>query len=67
MNNLRKRLKIRKNKNRYDNFKIKFYNRVQKGFLKLSKKKSNYIIINSNKPLNENKKQVLKQVIKIIN
>ena len=67
MNNLRKRLKIRKNKNRYDNFKIKFYNRVQKGFLKLSKNKSNYIIINSNKPLNENKKQVLKQVIKIIN
>ena len=67
MNNLRKRLKIRKNKNRYDYFKIKFYNRVQKGFLKLSKNKSNYIIINSNKPLNENKKQVLKQVIKIIN
>lgn len=67
MNNLRKRLKIRKNKNRYDNFKIKFYNRVQKGFLKLSKNKSNYIIINSNKLLNENKKQVLKQVIKIIN
>ena len=67
MNNLRKRLKIRKNKNRYDYFKIKFYNRVQKGFLKLSKNKSNYIIINSNKLLNENKKQVLKQVIKIIN
>ena len=67
MNNLRKRLKIRKNKNRYDNFKIKFYNRVQKGFLKLSKNKSNYIIINSNKLLNENKKQVLKQVIKFIN
>ena len=36
-NNLRKRLNLRKNKNRYDNFKIKFYKKVQNGFLKISR------------------------------
>ena len=38
--NLKKRLILRKNKNRYDNFNLDFYNNVQKGFLKLSKKKT---------------------------
>ena len=67
MKNLSKRLKIRKNKNRYDNFKLNFYKKVQEGFLKLSKNKSKYIIIDSNKKLNENKKKVLNSILKIIN
>ena len=33
-----KRLKLRKSLNRYDNFNNKFYQKVQKGFLELSKK-----------------------------
>ena len=64
--NLKKRLFIRKNKNRYDNFKIKFYKKVQNGFLKISKNKKNYILINSNNSLVENKKKVLNHVIKFI-
>ena len=45
-----KRLKLRKNKNKYDNFKYDFYNKVQKGFLKIANKnKSKYLILDSNK------------------
>ena len=48
--NMLKRLKSRKNKNKYDNFNYSFYNKVQKGFLKIaSKKKSKYLILDSNK------------------
>ena len=36
--NLQKRLQQRKSLNRYDKFKMKFYNKVQNGFLRLSKK-----------------------------
>tara|TARA_Y100000590_G_scaffold379558_1_gene447265 strand:+ start:2937 stop:3557 length:621 start_codon:yes stop_codon:yes gene_type:complete len=66
MQNLSNRLKLRKNKNRYDKFKINFYKKVQTGFLKLSKNKSNYIVIDSNKSLVENKKKVLNNIIKLI-
>ena len=48
--NLLKRLKLRKNINKYDNFNYNFYNKVQKGFLKIaSKNKSKYLILDSNK------------------
>jgi len=66
MKNLSKRLRLRKNTNRYDIFKLKFYQKVQKGFLKLSKNKSNYLIIDSNKNLVNNKRQVLNKIIDII-
>ena len=66
MRNLSKRLKLRKNKNRYDKFDLNFYKKVQDGFLKLSKNKSKYIIIDSNKKLNENKKKVLNSILKLI-
>ena len=65
--NLKKRLILRKNKNRYDNFNLDFYNNVQKGFLKLSKKKPNYIIVNSNQSLTKNKKNVLATILELIN
>tara|TARA_B100001250_G_scaffold407522_1_gene428419 strand:+ start:1332 stop:1949 length:618 start_codon:yes stop_codon:yes gene_type:complete len=65
--NLKNRLNLRKNKNRYDSFKIKFYKKVQKGFLKISKNKSNYVLINSNNNLIENKKKVLNHILKFIN
>ncbi len=64
--NLKKRLNLRKNKNRYDNFNINFYKKVQKGFLKLSKNRDNYFIIDSNKKLDENKNIVLNKVLKLI-
>ncbi len=64
--NLKKRLNLRKNKNRYDNFKLNFYRTVQKGFLKLAKNKNNYIIIDSNKKLIDNKKNVLNHVVQLL-
>lgn len=63
--NLILRLNKRKYKNRYDNFNFKFYNKVQKGFLKLVKKKK-YMIIDSNKPLSYNKLQILKKINQLI-
>ena len=48
--NMLKRLELRKNKNKYDNFDYNFYNKVQKGFLKIaSKNKSKYLILDTNK------------------
>ena len=48
--NLVMRLKLRKNINKYDTFNYNFYNKVQKGFLKIaSKNKSKYLILDSNK------------------
>ena len=45
-----KRLKLRKNKNKYDHFDYNFYNNVQKGFLKIANKnKSKYLILDTNK------------------
>ncbi len=42
-----KRLKKRKNKNRYDNFPTKFYLKAQRNFIKISKRKKNHIILES--------------------
>jgi len=64
--NLRLRLKERKNLNRYDNFQNKFYNKVQKGFLKISKNKKKYLIIDSNKPIKLNEKIIIEKFNKII-
>tara|TARA_B100001769_G_scaffold63019_1_gene46724 strand:- start:792 stop:1412 length:621 start_codon:yes stop_codon:yes gene_type:complete len=48
--NMFKRLKSRRNVNKYDKFKYDFYNKVQKGFLKIARKnKSKYLILDSNK------------------
>ena len=65
MKNLKIRLKKRLNKNRYDNFNFSFYKKAQKGFLSLSKSK-NYIIINSNNEILENKKIIIKKINSLI-
>ncbi len=65
--NMIRRLKMRKSLNRYDKFNSKFYQRVQSGFLKISKKnKSKYQIINSNLDINNNKTLILKKIDKLI-
>ncbi len=65
--NLYLRLKKRKSLNRYDKFNLKFYNRVQKGFIKLAKSnKKSYMIINSNLKIEENKKLILNKINKLI-
>ena len=52
-----KRLKKRRNKNRYDKFSSNFYNKVQKAFIKIAKtnKKRYMILDNSNDTLNVEK------------
>ena len=65
--NMLKRLKLRKSLNRYDKFDQNFYQKVQKGFLKLSKKNKNkYHIINSNLDINQNKSLIIEKVNKLI-
>ena len=64
--NLKIRLKKRKNLNRYDKFKLKFYSKVQNGFLKLSKNKNKYLIIDSNLPILHNKEVIINKIKKLI-
>ena len=65
--NMTQRLKMRKSLNRYDKFNDKFYQRVQNGFLKLSKKNNRkYQIVNSNLNININKSLILKKIDKLL-
>ena len=62
-----KRLSSRKNLNRYDKFKNSFYRKVQKGFIKISKQKNkNYLIIDSNKEIDFNKKIIINKINQLI-
>ena len=61
MKNLKQRINSRK-KNRYDRFNNKFYNKVQKGYIKLAKNKKNYMIVNSNNNILENKLKIQKKI-----
>ncbi len=65
--NLILRLKQRKSLNRYDQFNISFYNKVQNGYIKLSKiRKKKYKIINSNNDIKMNERLILDQVNRLI-
>ena len=65
--NLKLRLSKRKILNRYDKFELKFYNKVQLGFIKLSNfKKNKYLKINSNSDVSINKKIILNKIDKLI-
>ena len=68
LKNMFSRLKERKKLNRYDKFNKKFYENVQKGFIKIinKKKKNSFCIINSNMDKNSNKKIVLNKIKKFI-
>jgi len=65
--NLFSRLNQRKSLNRYDQFNINFYKKVQKGFLKLAKNKSkSYQIVNSNLDIKKNENLILNKIDKLI-
>ena len=67
LKNIKLRLKNRKKLNRYDKFNIKFYENVQKGFLKIFKnKKKRYMIINSNLDIDFNKKMIINKINQLI-
>jgi dTMP kinase len=65
--NLYYRLKQRKSLNRYDKFDMNFYNKVQKGFIKLSiSNKKKYQLINSNLSKKNNEQLVLSIIDRLI-
>ncbi len=67
LKNMNNRLKKRKKLNRYDKFNTVFYNKVQKGFLDIFKKKKNkYLKVNSNLEINLNKKLIINKIKKLI-
>ncbi len=61
------RLKKRKTKNRYDNFPQSFYNKAQKSFLKIAKKKKNYFVLNSSSNDNTLEKNIFNIVARYLN
>ena len=62
----RKRLQIRRTKNRYDNFTQSFYTKAQNSFLKIAKNKNNYFVLDSSKNDNILEKKILKIVCKYL-
>ena len=65
--NMHKRLKLRKSLNRYDKFKSTFYDKVQKGYLKIAKKNAKkYQIINSNLNIETNKLLIVNKIERLI-
>ena len=65
--NMIRRLKLRKSLNRYDKFNSRFYQNVQKGFLKLANKnKKKYKIINSNLDIKINENLIIQSIKKLI-
>ena len=65
--NMLKRLKKRKRLNRYDKFDKNFYKKVQKGFIKMAKKKpKKYFIVNSNLEIKSNEKLIMNKVKDLI-
>ena len=66
-NNMLKRMKSRKSLNRYDKFKSNFYQKVQKGFIKLAKKNmKKYKIIDSNLDIDFNKKEIIQSITRLL-
>ena len=66
-NNMIKRLKKRKKLDRYDKFKNEFYEKVQKGFLKLLKKNpKKYQLVDSNLDISFNKKMIINKIQKLL-
>lgn len=66
-NNMVKRLNLRKKLNRYDKFNNNFYQKVQNGFIKLSKKnKRKYKIVDSNLDIEFNKSLVIRKINELI-
>ena len=65
--NMLKRLKARNHLNRYDSFDKNFYNKVQNGFIKLSKKNTTkYQIIDSNLDIKVNENLIINKIMKLI-
>ena len=62
------RIKKRKNINRYDKFPQKFYQKVQRAFIKIAKtNKKKYVVLDTSEDTLETEKIIFKKFIKILN
>ncbi len=65
--NMLSRLRKRDKLNRYDKFSSKFYQKVQKGYLKIARNKKNkYLIVDSNLELKRNKEIIIRKINDLI-
>ena len=65
--NMKQRLMKRKNLNRYDKFNYTFYDKVQKGFIKIfNKNPKKYMKIDSNLGIDHNEKIILNKIDNLI-
>ena len=65
--NMLSRLRKRNKLNRYDKFSSKFYEKVQKGYLKIVRNKKNkYLIVDSNLELKKNKEIIIRKINDLI-
>jgi len=65
--NMKNRLMSRKYLNRYDRFDNRFYEKVQKGFIRISKKNpKKYMLIDSNLTIEHNEKIILNKIKNLI-
>ena len=61
-----KRIKIRKNNNKYDSHSIKFHNKIINGYKKISKNNRRFIIVNADKSFENIQHQLRNKILKII-
>ena len=65
--NMLSRLRKRNKLNRYDKFSSKFYEKVQKGYLKIVRNKKNkHLIVDSNLELKKNKEIIIRKINDLI-
>ena len=63
-----KRIKKRKNKNRYDKFSASFYRKIQDSFIKIAKNdKKRYFVLDNSKDSNNIEKIILKKFMERLN
>ena len=58
--------RLKKSLNRYDKFDKNFYQKVQKGFIKLAKKIKKYKIIDSNLDIYHNEKKIIQIIDRLL-
>ena len=64
-NEINRRLKLRKNKNKYDKINKDFHNKVIRGYKKISKNNKRFYTIDASKSITSISEQIIKEFIKL--
>ena len=64
-NEINRRLKLRKNKNKYDKINKDFHNKVIRGYKKISKNNKRFYTIDATKSITSISEQIIKEIIKL--